>query len=155
MDWFFTFSKKNMILQTFPFSSATFLIYRGTHSCTHASLHLCVSYPPFLGTTRREKHLDTMIEEKREKYLNTPSAISKSPCTGLVPRINLIMEQMDLKDDITKMSTVVRTDLLAFAKSKLGSKGFDFRVKARIRSVLHPWNYSANGTKWWVDRHLS
>lgn len=91
--------------------------------------------------------MDTTREGEREKYLNTLSAIPRSPCTGLVPRINVIMEQMDLKDDITKMSTVIGMDLLVFAKSKLGSKHFDFRVKAGIRSVLHSYIDSANGTK--------
>lgn len=79
------------------------------------------------------------MQGERERHLNTPSATSKPPCPDLIPSINLIMEQIDLKDDSTGMSTVVGTDSLAFAK------GLDFRVHARIRSVLYPHLDSAHG----------
>lgn len=63
-----------------------------------------------------------MREGKREKCLNTPSATSKPAFTGLILRIDVTMEPMDVKDDTTKMSTMVGTDPLALAKSKLGSQ---------------------------------
>lgn len=58
------------------------------------------------------------------------------------------MEQMDLKDDTAEMSTVVKTDSLAFAKSKLGSKRFDSELRPRARSVLHPDTDSAPDSEW-------
>lgn len=53
-----------------------------------------------------------------------------------------------MKDDTAEMSTVVKTDSLAFAKSKLGSKRFDSELRPRARSVLHPDTDSAPDSEW-------
>lgn len=45
---------------------------------------------------------------------------------------------MDLKDDTTEMSTVVKTDSIAFAKSKLGRRRFDSKLRQGACSVLPP-----------------
>ena len=50
---------------------------------------------------------------------------------------------MDLKDDTTEMSTVVKTDSSAFAKSKLGSKRFDSELRQGACWVLPPDSDSA------------
>lgn len=86
------------------------------YTCSPSPVCLLPSLPWYLqeGEAHRCK--------ERERHLNTPSATSNPPRPDLIPSINLIMEQIDVKADSTGMSTVVGTDSLAFATSKLGAR---------------------------------
>ena len=88
-----------MRVQTFLFIWAGFLIYRDTQGRTRTLLHFCEPGLPFLGATRREKHLDT---KRGTETLEHSSRCIKASYAGLIPWISQTMEQIkDLKT--TKM----------------------------------------------------
>jgi hypothetical protein len=137
MAWIFflvSVKKKKKKWDSRPFSS---ILQPLSSAGTNALAHICLS---FLGTARREKqkrHGETGVG--RGKYLNT-SATSKALCTALIPKINQIMEQMDLKDDTTKKwaQWLEQTPLHLLLNLSWAKQGLISEQRPGIGWVPHP-----------------
>lgn len=116
-------------------------------------MHTCSPSPVCaLPSLPRYHQEGEALRYKARRILKCSSATSKPPCTGLLPWINPIMEQVDLKHDTTKVSTVVRKDSLASVKSKLAARGLISGLRhgseqCSIPTLILPMTPGVSGTE--------